>query len=139
MHIWTRTGRKPLLTAGNADGDATMLRTARSGLPIRHDHAGREFACDTGAEIALAKAKERVWTVMSVQNDFKVILDLVMAGRAYCSSCRPCSPVSGWQRESGRTAQRELKIPGVTGWLSLLGDGEARAGQLSRTRPLMVR
>ena len=76
MHIWTRTGRKPLLAAGNADGDATMLRTARSGLLIRHDHAGREFAYETGAVMALAKAKERGWTVMSMQNDFKVIFDL---------------------------------------------------------------
>jgi hypothetical protein len=26
VHIWTRTGRKPLLAGGNADGDAAMLR-----------------------------------------------------------------------------------------------------------------
>jgi phosphoglycolate phosphatase-like HAD superfamily hydrolase len=76
VQIWTRTGRKPLLAGGNADGDAAMLRTARFGLLIRHDDAGREFAYDTGAEKALAKAKERGWTVVSMQNDFKVVFDL---------------------------------------------------------------
>jgi phosphoserine phosphatase len=76
VHIWTRTGRKPLLAAGNADGDAAMLRTARFGLLIRHDDAGREFAYDAGAEKALAKAKERGWMVVSMQNDFKVVFDL---------------------------------------------------------------
>jgi phosphoserine phosphatase len=76
VHIWARTGRKPLLACGNADGDAAMLRTARFGLLIRHDDAGREFAYDSGAEKALAKAKERSWTVVSMQNDFKVVFDL---------------------------------------------------------------
>ena len=76
VHIWTRTGRKPLLAGGNADGDAAMLRTARFGLLIRHDDAGREFAYDAGAEKALAKARERGWTVVSMQNDFKVVLGL---------------------------------------------------------------
>ena len=37
VHIWTRTGCKPLLAGGNADGDAAMLRTARFSLLIRHD------------------------------------------------------------------------------------------------------
>jgi haloacid dehalogenase-like hydrolase len=74
--LWTRTGRKPMLAAGSAGGDAAILRTARFGLLIRHDDAGREFAYDTGAEKALAKAKERGWTVVSMQNDFKVMFDL---------------------------------------------------------------
>ena len=76
VHIWVRTGRKPLLACGNADGDAAMLRTARFGVLIRHDDAGREFAYDAGAEKALTKAKERGWTVVSMQNDFKVMFDL---------------------------------------------------------------
>jgi hypothetical protein len=37
VHIWTRTGCKPLLAGGNADGDAALLRTAWFGLLIRHD------------------------------------------------------------------------------------------------------
>ena len=76
IHIWTRTGRKPLLAGGNADGDAAMLRTARFGLLIRHDDAAREYAYDAGSEKALVKAKERGWTVVSMQNDFKVVFDL---------------------------------------------------------------
>jgi hypothetical protein len=76
VYLWTRTGRRPLLAGGNADGDAAMLRTARFGLLIRHDDAGREFAYDAGTEKALAKAKERGWTVVSMQNDFKVVFDL---------------------------------------------------------------
>lgn len=76
VHLWARTGRKPLLAGGNADGDAAMPRAARLGLLVRHDDAGREFAHDTGAEKALANAKERGWTVVSRQNDFKVVLDL---------------------------------------------------------------
>jgi phosphoserine phosphatase len=72
-HIWMRTGRKPLLACGNADGDVPMLETARFGLLIRHDDASREFAYDTGAEKALAVARERGWTVVSMHNDFKVV------------------------------------------------------------------
>jgi phosphoserine phosphatase len=72
-HIWMRTGRKPLLACGNADGDVPMLETARFGLLIRHDDASREFAYDTGAEKALAEARERGWTVVSMHNDFKVV------------------------------------------------------------------
>jgi hypothetical protein len=66
----------PLLAGGNADGDGAMLRTARFGLLIRHDDAGREFAYDAGSEKALIQAKERGWTVVSMQNDFKVVFDL---------------------------------------------------------------
>jgi phosphoserine phosphatase len=72
-HIWMRTGRTPLLAAGNADGDVPMLRTARFSILIRHDDSGREFAYDTGAEKALAEAKERGWTVVSMRDDFKVV------------------------------------------------------------------
>jgi phosphoserine phosphatase len=72
-HIWMRTGRKPILACGNADGDVPMLRTARFGLLIRHDDASREFAYDTGAEKALAEAKERGWTVVSMHDDFTVV------------------------------------------------------------------
>ena len=75
VHIWIAPGASRC-GAGNADGDAAMLRTARFGLLIRHDDAGREFAYDAGAEKALTKAKERGWTVVSMQNDFKVMFDL---------------------------------------------------------------
>ena len=72
-HIWMRTGRKPLLACGNADGDVPMLETARFSVLIRHDDASREFGYDTGAEKALADAKEHGWTVVSMHDDFKVV------------------------------------------------------------------
>ena len=71
VHIWTRTGRRPLIAGGNADGDAAMLETARFALLVHHDDAEREFAYDAGAELALAEAGERGWTVVSVKDDFK--------------------------------------------------------------------
>jgi phosphoserine phosphatase len=74
-HIWMRTGRKPLLACGNADGDVPMLESARFSILIHHDDASREFAYDDGAEKALATAKERGWTVASMHNDFKVVVD----------------------------------------------------------------
>jgi phosphoserine phosphatase len=73
VHVWTRTGRKPLLAGGNADGDVPMLETARFALLVNHDDAEREFAYDRGAEKALAAAKERGWTVISVKEDFATV------------------------------------------------------------------
>jgi len=75
VHIWTRTGRAPLLAGGNADGDAAMLESARFGLLIRHDDADREFAYDAGAEKALAEAAVKGWTVVSMREDFATIFD----------------------------------------------------------------
>jgi phosphoserine phosphatase len=73
IHIWTRTGRKPLLAGGNADGDVPMLETARFALLVRHDDAEREFAYDDGAEKALAEASAHGWTLVSMKEDFKII------------------------------------------------------------------
>ena len=76
VHILTRTGRKPLLACGNADGDAAMLRTAWFGLLIRHDDAGGEFAYDTSAEKALAKGQGiRLDGCEHAEHDFKVVFD----------------------------------------------------------------
>jgi phosphoserine phosphatase len=69
-HTWMRTGRRPLLAGGNADGDVPMLRTARFSILLDHDDAEREFAYETGAENALAEASTRGWTVVSIKNDF---------------------------------------------------------------------
>jgi phosphoserine phosphatase len=73
VHIWARTGRKPLLAGGNADGDIAMLGMARFALLVRHDDADREFAYDEGAEKALAAAEARDWTVVSMKEDFKTV------------------------------------------------------------------
>jgi phosphoserine phosphatase len=73
VHIWTRTGRKPLLAGGNADGDIQMLESARFSLLLHHDDVAREFAYDEGAERALAAAAERGWTVVSMRDDFATV------------------------------------------------------------------
>ena len=73
VHIWSRTGQKPLFAAGNADGDVAMLETARFGLLLHHDDADREFAYDEGAEKALAAAAVHGWTVASMKEDFKFV------------------------------------------------------------------
>ena len=73
VHIWARTGRKPLLAGGNADGDVAMLETARFALLLHHDDAEREFAYDDGAERALAAAAARGWTVVSMKEDFAMV------------------------------------------------------------------
>ena len=73
VHIWTRTGRKPLLAGGNADGDIPMLETARFAFLLHHDDEEREFAYDGGAEKALSAAKAHGWTVVSVKEDFKMV------------------------------------------------------------------
>jgi hypothetical protein len=50
VHIWSRIGRRPLLAAGNADGDVEMLQYAGgAGRPalrllVLHDDGDREFA-----------------------------------------------------------------------------------------------
>ena len=74
-HIWMRTGRKPLLAGGNADGDVPMLETARFSILIHHDDAEREFAYDTGAEKALAEANKRDWTVVSMKDNFTTMFE----------------------------------------------------------------
>ena len=73
VHIWTRTGHRPLLAGGNADGDVAMLETARFALLVHHDDAKREFAYDEGAEKALAAAKARGWTMVSMKEDFRTV------------------------------------------------------------------
>ena len=70
VHIWARTGRRPLLAGGNADGDVAMLESARFALLVHHDDGGREFAYEDGAERALAAAGARGWIVVSMKEDF---------------------------------------------------------------------
>ena len=64
MRIWSRIGRRPILSAGNSNGDDEMLQY--SGGPARpslrllvlHDDAEREFDYTAGAERALEHAAE---------------------------------------------------------------------------------
>ncbi len=79
IRIWNRTGRRPLLAAGNSNGDVPMLEfTYHTDKPtlrllLLHDDAEREFDYTTGAEQALRRAKADRWTVTSIKNDWTTV------------------------------------------------------------------
>ena len=79
IEIWSRIGRRPLLAGGNSNGDLPMLEFAQHPdrpslrLLVLHDDADREFAYTSGAEKALAEAKARGWTVVSMKDDFATV------------------------------------------------------------------
>jgi len=76
VRIWSRTGRRPLLGAGNSNGDIPMLDFSRHHdkpflrLLVLHDDEEREFAYTSGAEQALDRAASEGWTVVSVKDDW---------------------------------------------------------------------
>jgi FMN phosphatase YigB (HAD superfamily) len=79
VRIWSRIGRRPLLSFGNSNGDIPML--AFAGGPARpalrllllHDDADREFDDRGGAERALERASTNGWTVVSIKHDWRVV------------------------------------------------------------------
>ncbi len=79
IRIWSRTGRRPVLAAGNSNGDIPMLHfTQHSDKPalrllILHDDDEREFAYTAGAEQALERAQEHGWIVVSMKNDWATV------------------------------------------------------------------
>ena len=79
VRIWDRTGRRPILAAGNSNGDIEMLEfTRRSGRPslqllVLHDDAEREFDYTSGSERALERARDEGWTVVSIRNDWNTV------------------------------------------------------------------
>lgn len=79
VRIWSRTGRRPVLAAGNSNGDIQMLEfTAHDDKPslrllILHDDDRREFAYTSGAEDALKRADESGWTVVSMASDWATV------------------------------------------------------------------
>jgi FMN phosphatase YigB (HAD superfamily) len=79
VRIWSRIGRRPLVACGNSNGDIPMLRFARTDarpalrLLVLHDDAEREFDYVQGAEDALARAREKDWTVVSVKDDWATV------------------------------------------------------------------
>jgi phosphoserine phosphatase len=80
--IWSRVGRRPILAAGNSNGDIEMLRFAEHplrpslSLLVYHDDAEREFAYDAGAVRSLEIAHERGWTIVSMRDDWKTVYDV---------------------------------------------------------------
>ena len=76
VRIWSRTGRRPLLAAGNSNGDVPMLDYSQHDdkpslrLLVLHDDPEREFEYVSGAEQALERARDDGWTVVSIKNDW---------------------------------------------------------------------
>jgi phosphoserine phosphatase len=77
VQIWNVIGCRPILAAGNSNGDVPMLRFARrsGGHPLRllvvHDDAPREFEYSAGAEQALRAAGEQGWTQVRIREDWR--------------------------------------------------------------------
>lgn len=76
VRIWSRVGRRPILAAGNSNGDIEMLEFTRGlRLLVLHDDAEREFDYTAGAEKSLAQAARDGWTVVSMRNDWTTVFD----------------------------------------------------------------
>jgi phosphoglycolate phosphatase-like HAD superfamily hydrolase len=79
VHIWARTGRRPVLAAGNSNGDIEMLDFTHHRdrpslrLLVLHDDAEREFDYVAGAARALERAASRGWTLVSVKDDWATV------------------------------------------------------------------
>lgn len=79
VRIWSRTGRRPLLSAGNSNGDVPMLDfTFHDNRPtlrllVLHDDDEREFDYTAGAEHALERATADSWTMVSIKNDWNTV------------------------------------------------------------------
>jgi hypothetical protein len=79
VQIWNRVGRRPVLAAGNANGDVQMLRFTGGPsdvglrLLIEHDDAEREFSYTEGTDEAVQRAKDEGWTELSMKRDWKRI------------------------------------------------------------------
>jgi phosphoglycolate phosphatase-like HAD superfamily hydrolase len=79
VRIWSRVGRRPILAAGNSNGDIPMLQFAggpsRPGLRllVLHDDPEREFDYTAGAERSLEQAAAQGWTVVSIRRDWATV------------------------------------------------------------------
>lgn len=79
VRVWSRIGRRPILSAGNSNGDDEMLQysgkpgAAALRLLVLHDDAVREFDYTAGAERALEHAATYGWTVVSMKNDWTTV------------------------------------------------------------------
>ena len=74
-------GKRPILAAGNMNGDMQMLQFANK-LPraalrllILHDDPAHEFDCVERAEKSLELAKRYGRTVVSIKNDWKTVFE----------------------------------------------------------------
>ena len=79
VRIWNRIGRRPILAAGNTNGDDEMLQYSETTsspslrIVVLHDDADREFVYTAGAERVLGHARDYDWTVVSMKNDWTTV------------------------------------------------------------------
>ena len=80
IRIWSRIGRRPILAAGNSNGDGPMLRYVQGhprslSLLVHHDDdTGRgDPAYDKGAEHVLDEAEASNFTIVSVRDDWSAL------------------------------------------------------------------
>ena len=75
-------GRRPLLAAGNSDGDLALLRWTAAGegarlpLAIHHTDAAREVAYDGRARKLLAEAAANNWPVVDMAQDWEEVFTI---------------------------------------------------------------
>jgi phosphoserine phosphatase len=88
VRIWNQIGRRPILAAGNSNGDIPMLEYVSHpsrpslSLLVNHDDE-REFAYTAGAEESLEEASRRGWVVVSMKNDWNRVFDSTGRGRKF--------------------------------------------------------
>jgi phosphoglycolate phosphatase-like HAD superfamily hydrolase len=79
VQIWNIIGRRPIIAAGNSNGDIQMLTfSGGESLPalrllVVHDDAEREFAYQAGAEKILNTAQTQNRTTISIKNDWSTV------------------------------------------------------------------
>ncbi|MBK8050598.1 MAG: HAD family hydrolase [Anaerolineales bacterium] len=79
VYIHRAIGRRPIMAAGNSDGDIHVLKYAKGSpraslaLLVHHDDAAREYSYDDGTEKALQLAPEAGWIVVSMKEDWKTV------------------------------------------------------------------
>jgi phosphoserine phosphatase len=84
--IWGHVGRRPILAAGNSNGDIPMLEYAdRKGhstlrLLVNHDDAVRETLYTAGAEKVMNEAADKGWTVISMKDDWRQVFSFQDGG-----------------------------------------------------------
>lgn len=79
VRIWSRIGRRPILAAGNSNGDMEMLGFTHAPnrpalrMLLLHDDAEREFAYTGGAERVIDRARAERWTTVSMSRDWSEV------------------------------------------------------------------
>ena len=78
VRIWNRVGRRPMLAAGNSNGDTAMLDSPTirpadpaAPYPARRRRAGVRL--HGWAEQALSQAEADGWTVVNIKNDWATV------------------------------------------------------------------